>query len=125
MKPLVPDGQEGPGIDLGADGPAVTFLALVEGQEGKRWRKRTKWVHADQNVAYIHIATSYIRSLWHIAAYRYAQAEFDPTKLQMFTGKMASEVQELANRQGKSIVIPSMEMDLHYYSPPEARSSPA
>jgi hypothetical protein len=60
-----------------ASGPSLEFLQSVrlEGEQGREWRRTTKWVHWDRLFGAIHIGCQLIDRLWTVARYQYGESE--------------------------------------------------
>jgi hypothetical protein len=71
---------------LEASGPALEFLHSVrlDGEDGRKWQRTTKWVHWDRLFGAIHIACQLIDRLWTVARWRYREEESLSLKLAVF-----------------------------------------
>jgi hypothetical protein len=69
-----------------ASGPALEFLHSVrlDGEEGRRWQRTTKWVHWDRLFGAIHFACQLIDRLWTIARWRYREEEILKLEFRVF-----------------------------------------
>jgi hypothetical protein len=112
------DFPEKVGIDLSADGPALSFMELKDNGNGAKWQITHTWVSAAANLGLVFVINQQIESLWSVATRRYVGSQ---RSFGLF--KISPEIVETVSQAGieqKPITIQNFGMPLAYYVDPEA-----
>ena len=101
------------GIDLSADGPAMSFLERVTPQ--KRWGISHAWISASANTGLTFVICRQIEDLWALAAHRYVEPQLDK-RLHTITPEIMEAVMQTGG-PSKTFTIKTMTEPLVYLIP--------
>lgn len=69
---------------LNGSGPCLEYLHSVPSEEGKQWKRTTKWLQCDRLFGCIHIACQLIHRLWTVGSVHYGSKESLELELRAF-----------------------------------------